>query len=465
MPDMQRLPASMGQMAMWFVQQLNPSSYAYNLAISCKVLGNFNIDRFQEACFLIVNRYEALRTHFDYDGDNLFRMVKGQSPNLVDSMPASKLRIVDMPDASEAELNRRLTKEHNRPFNLSKGPLIRFIMLASKKEDHRLLISAHHTILDLTSSYVLFDDLIEAYKELKSGNIEAIQEEPCYSDFVDWQNKTIIKSKKKSGFDFFLKMLRGAPREINLPYDMVRGEQRTNRGDHVLYFLPKNKIKPLMDLAYEHKSTAHVLLQTVYFITLISITKQNDIVMGTAFPGRPPASSIKNIVGNLMNTLPIRLSYEQGMKFSDLLTMSGQVISKVWSYQYLPLLAIMQKLNVERSLSKDSLYQVMFSFQRLAADERKLGFSMPANNDPEYMIEVDDLIFKPGSLKQLQGQMDLAMRVYDTGPQLLVELAYASDVLTKETADKILQQFILFINVLINDGPKAMDEMILKNCG
>src|SRR5688572_7470018 len=55
-------PLSFAQQAIWFLEQLNPNTPAYNLSVSYTIKGNLDVAVLQHCLDEIVRRHEALRT-------------------------------------------------------------------------------------------------------------------------------------------------------------------------------------------------------------------------------------------------------------------------------------------------------------------------------------------------------------------------------------------------------------------
>ena len=64
-PD--RIPLSLAQQRMWFVNQLDPTSGAYNIAMALRLTGDLNVEAFEAALGDLVARHESLRTVFPGD--------------------------------------------------------------------------------------------------------------------------------------------------------------------------------------------------------------------------------------------------------------------------------------------------------------------------------------------------------------------------------------------------------------
>ena len=68
LPRPQSLPLSFAQQRLWFLQQLQPQSPAYNLAGAVRLSGDLHIADLQAALQALVDQHEILRTRFVSDG-------------------------------------------------------------------------------------------------------------------------------------------------------------------------------------------------------------------------------------------------------------------------------------------------------------------------------------------------------------------------------------------------------------
>src|SRR6185295_7775978 len=58
-------PLSFSQERLWFLYQLDPTSYAFNIANAVRLIGTLNVAALERALNEIVRRHEALRTTFE----------------------------------------------------------------------------------------------------------------------------------------------------------------------------------------------------------------------------------------------------------------------------------------------------------------------------------------------------------------------------------------------------------------
>jgi hypothetical protein len=57
-------PLSFAQQRMWFINQMNPESTAYNIPAAVELTGALNLEALERSINEIINRHEILRTVF-----------------------------------------------------------------------------------------------------------------------------------------------------------------------------------------------------------------------------------------------------------------------------------------------------------------------------------------------------------------------------------------------------------------
>ena len=118
-------PLSFAQQRLWFVEQLNPNTSTYNISAAVQLSGLLNVTALHQSLNEIVRRHEALRT--------TFATVKGQPMQIVAEATTVNLLMFDLrelpQEQQEAEVQQQAIAEAERPFDLSKGPLLRTTLL------------------------------------------------------------------------------------------------------------------------------------------------------------------------------------------------------------------------------------------------------------------------------------------------------------------------------------------------
>src|SRR5690242_4437878 len=119
------LPLSFAQERLWFLQQLDSGSSAYNMALGVRFVGLLDRASLARSLNEIVQRHEVLRTSF--------HSRQGEAVQKVWDHLELNVREIDLQgidaDQREAEAIRVAQEEANRPFDLGQAPLLRAMLV------------------------------------------------------------------------------------------------------------------------------------------------------------------------------------------------------------------------------------------------------------------------------------------------------------------------------------------------
>ena len=167
-------PTSFGQQRLWFLDQVTPGTAAYNLARALRLSGSLNQAALAKALQAIVSRHESLQTVFVTEGDQVRQVVLSAPPTF--DLSLSDLSELPAPQREQAAL-RVAGEEASKPFDLSRGPLLRAKLFRLGLEEHILLFVIHHIIADGWSMNLLFHEMGELY----AGFADRRTNRPCPS--------------------------------------------------------------------------------------------------------------------------------------------------------------------------------------------------------------------------------------------------------------------------------------------
>src|SRR6266436_7853784 len=150
-------PASLAQQRLWFLDQLQGKSAAYNVHLGFWLRGALDLSSLRASLQEMVNRHDSLRTAFILEGDEL-RQVVARNLTL-------GVLVDDLTDSKEpyAEAYRLAQQEVDTPFSLRTAPLFRARIIRVAPNDHVLLCTMHHTVTDSWSIQILARELSAVY--------------------------------------------------------------------------------------------------------------------------------------------------------------------------------------------------------------------------------------------------------------------------------------------------------------
>ncbi|CCH30005.1 non-ribosomal peptide synthetase [Actinosynnema sp. NPDC047251] len=293
--------------------QDGPDVYLTQLALDLR--GPLDADALHRAAQGLIDRHATLRTAFP---DTRHALVHGQ----VDV----RWRFLDVQDQDTEAAVRRITEQDAAlRFDLGTPPLIRFTLVRTGTDEHRLLISNHHVLLDGWSTPLLLDDLFALYQGIEPRPVTGPHEYLRWLNSRDAADTAEVWRKALSGARPTLVGGPSANRAPALP------ETLRTRLDATLG-------TALADRAKASGVTLNTLVQTAWSLVLGGLTGSSDVVFGTTVSGRPPqVPGIENVVGLFINTVPVRVRLNPAESLAALLTRVQEEQTALLDHQHVSL--------------------------------------------------------------------------------------------------------------------------------
>ena len=429
------LPLSFAQQRLWFLDQLDPGSPVYNIPASIRVRGLLNAAALEQSFNEIVRRHEALRT--------TFAVVDGSSVQVIAPTMTVSLPIVDLSELTqterEAQALRLATEEAQRPFDLTRGPLVRVSLLRLHDEDHILLLTMHHIVSDGWSVSVLFRELAALYEAFSTRKPSPLPELPIqYADFAVWQREWLQGGVLEEQLSYWKKQLSGAPAMLELPMDRPRPAVQTFQGARQSVLLPKSILKGLNELSRQEGVTLFMTLLAAFQTLLARYTNQEDIVVGSPIAYRNRAE-IEGLIGFFVNTLVLRTDVSGDPSFRELLGRVREVALGAYAHQDMPFETLVEQLQPERSLSHAPLFQVMFVLQNA---REELGLS--------------NLTLSPLAVDNLTSKFDLTLFMWEESEGLRAVFEYNTDLSETATIKRMLAHFQTLLEGIVADPEQRL---------
>ena len=229
--------------------------------------------------------------------------------------------------------------ERAERFDLAAPPLIRFALVRLTAEDHRLILTGHHILLDGWSLPVLVRELMTLYghaRQAESGTTAAALPRPTpYRDYLAW----IAAQDRAAGLAAWRDALAGLQEPTYLaPRDRARPPAMP---EQVALALSEELTAALSRQARAQGLTLNSYIQAAWAILLGRLTGRDDVVFGVTVAGRPPEiAGIETMVGLFINTLPLRVELPPGKPLVALIRDLQDRQSQLMAHQHLGLAEI-----------------------------------------------------------------------------------------------------------------------------
>lgn len=405
------LPLSFAQERLWFFDQLEPDSGAYNIPRVLRIKGPLDKEALQESFKRLVERHEVLRTSFINDN--------GKPAVSIQESAEFQLEQVDLRHLPEEEAQTIVAGEVKRPFDLKHAPLLRAVLVQLHDDEHLLLLTIHHIISDGWSMGILLSELAAGYNNLSLSELP-IQ----YVDFAAWQRRSLNDESLKRQIDYWIDRLSGASATIKLPSDRPRPAERSFRGAKYPLKFSKEISTALATLGREHRATLFMTLLAAFQTLLACITGDEDIVVGSPILGRN-RSETQNLIGNFINTLVQRAKFSGDPAFTESLRRVRDNAVEAFANQDVPFEKLVEKLQPARTLSHNPLFQVWFVLQNPEAERQEFAG-----------LTTESLNVESASVRH-----DLQLTLWEGGDGLKGFFNYSTELFEPETIAQIARQF------------------------
>ena len=160
-------PLSFAQQRLWFLNQLEPESAAYNESSAFRLSGLLDLEVLKRALNQIVLRHEVLRTIIVTVGESPRQVITN---NRELDLPVIDLQTMPTTDR-DSEALRLIVETIRKPFDLSHDLPLRVLLLRLGEQEHMFLVVKHHIASDGWSSGILWRELTALYSSFRSlGN-------------------------------------------------------------------------------------------------------------------------------------------------------------------------------------------------------------------------------------------------------------------------------------------------------
>jgi mycobactin peptide synthetase MbtF len=204
---------------------------------------------------------------------------------------------------TEAEAAAAEDEARRRPFDLTRGPAIRFLLAEMPHSRWRLVVVAHHIVIDGWSLPVFVGELLGLYRG--GGDLLALPPQPRpYRDYIGWlaaRDPEVSRQRWRAhlaGLDGPT-MLAPALSGLQVGPGLPRRTEVT---------LDDTATSELLDTARARGVTVSTLFQMAWAAILSVCTDRSDVVFGVTVSGRPDdLAGVESMVGLFINTVPLRV--------------------------------------------------------------------------------------------------------------------------------------------------------------
>ncbi|GAB90328.1 non-ribosomal peptide synthetase [Gordonia rhizosphera] len=259
----------------------------YSMQFTVEITGLLEVGRLKRSVDTILRRHPNLRVSL-WDRD---------IPRPVQIVPA----VVETPweelTATARQFDAIATAERATRFDLRRGPALRIKLIDLPEGRRRLLVTAHHILMDGWAIALFFRELLSIYSA--DGSDAGLPPVRPYRNYIAWLAAQDADRARTAWIDY----LHGVePLMLGAPGFAATEPARTR------HRLPQEYTQKLVAWARSRGLTLNTAVQYAWATVLGRLTDRDDVVFGTTISGRPQTlPGAEQMVGLFINTVPSRV--------------------------------------------------------------------------------------------------------------------------------------------------------------
>ncbi len=423
-PDQEFYPVIPNQAQLYMLEKVGKIGTSYNIPIKLEFSKDLDKNCLGEAIDKIIARHDIFRTSFV--------MQDGELVQKIQKTVKSKNNFLE---ASISELP-AISNDFIKPFDMSKAPLLRSLLVKTEDDQYTLFIDIHHIIFDGFSFNLFVSELMELYHNNAVSDI-GLQ----FKDYAYWYKSQVSSEKIQTQGEYWKNTLESLP-EIDLPTDFRRKSEPDFQGDNVSFVLDKYTAESLYIACSQTATTLHAFLMATVNTLLAKYTGQDDIVVGTPTAGRLHRESM-DMLGMFVNTFPIRSFPVPEKSFRDLVTEVRRQMLNVAKNEEYPIDKIYEFAASRSEAGRNPLFDVIFVMENI---------EFPSFGQNQVIQGCDFVIGKTS-------KFDLNFIVEEIGEDLTFHIEYRKSLFQRSTIKRMAGHFRNVLDAVIKNQDLLISEI------
>ncbi|MDE2125808.1 MAG: amino acid adenylation domain-containing protein [Armatimonadetes bacterium] len=368
MEELPAFPLTPAQRRAWFIEQVAPDGGAYLQPLDIRLSGPLEVAALEEALNGLRRRHEMLRSCvLAVDGEP--RLVPDGIAML--GLPVDDLSHLDSA-ARDNECNRIVAEVAATPFELESGPLVRWRLIRLTPDEHRLVLCAHHLVLDAHAFGMLWHDLGELYSLTTAGETPELEAARPFSQWVTASQRHTDPARQNRTMAEWRRQLEDRLEPCDMPADFARPATFRYEGAVLRQALEPAVGDQLERFCREQGVTPYIAGMAAMFAVMRRCLDRDALTIGTPLANRDMPGA-DTAFGYVTNTLPVSVDVPATMDFRGLVGKVHAALRFAVERQDVPLEELVAALPLPRDASRSPLFTVMFQTIELPTSSENWG--------------------------------------------------------------------------------------------
>ncbi|ODR09662.1 non-ribosomal peptide synthetase [Mycobacterium sherrisii] len=331
------------------------------------------------------------------------------------------------------------TAERRCPFDLEHGPAIRFLLVELPGARWRLMITAHHIVIDGWSLPVFVNELMVLYGA--RGDLAALPIAPRpYRDYIGW----LAGRDPAASQRVWRQHLAGLPGPTLLAAALGSAEvgdaRRAGLARTTELRLPPEEAERLIDGTRSRGITVNTLMQMAWALVLSRLTDTGDVVFGVTVSGRPPElAGVETMIGLFINTVPMRVRLDPAAGVGEQCRAVQRTAALLREHGYLGHAQLRALGGV------GEMFDTLLVYENFPMDGLVAGGE----------LTVGGAVFRPSALESLS-HFPIAVAAHLEGGELVVLIEVVDGALGATSAERLGRRVLSTAERLLRDWERPL---------
>jgi amino acid adenylation domain-containing protein/FkbH-like protein len=433
------LPVSSDQKRLWIINQIYRKNPAYNIPFTYRLKGKLDTDIFTKSLNILFGRHAILRSSIKSTEGEPYCIIHKFENIPIKYLDYSTLNTNDVED----EIQSSFTRETREIFNIEEGPLFRLYLIKIHDQEHIFHMTVQHMVFDGWSWGIFAGELRQIYNDLLNNREIALSPlKYQYYDITNWQKSRITENSFRDSARYWKTQLNDPPSEINFPFDRARNNTLSGFGGREHLILTADLSAKVIAISQKENSTTFMTILAAFSLLLNKYSGDDDICIGVPTANREN-SEIEKIIGLFVNTIILRMRFNDSQSFKDLLQATRQTTLAALAHSDLPFEKLIDILQPERKININPITQILFAYQ----------------NTPRPPLDLEGIVPERVLIKNTVSPLDLTFYAWENAGIIEGDIEFNSDLLDRETISRLKENFTYLLESVIEDPEKKLSEI------
>lgn len=421
------------QKSIWFTQEFFKGTSIENITGTVIMPNKVDFKILEKAINIYVAKNDSFRLKFFIEN----KIVK----QYVEPYSEFKTQIIDV--LSDAELKKVSEEISHTPFDVIDSLLFDFKLIRFPDAHGGFILNAHHLISDAWNSGICASEVIRIYTSLIKDEDLTNLFYPSYIEYINSEQEYMQGERFSKDKIFWNNIFKYVPEIATIPSTKpLNNTMQLGTASRKHFNIPKNLIEKVNGICKTYKFSIFNFFMAVYAIYVGRISNLDEFTLGTPILNRSNVKE-KHTSGMFINTVPVKISLNNNMKFTDFASSISSDLFNIFKHQKYPYLSLLEDLR-QKDSSIPNLYNILISYQNIRSDAQNLENPFEVTWIPNgYVAD------------------DIDIHIYDLNDTGNIDIAYdyKNEKYSEEDIKNIHNRILNIVNSILGNAEISIDDI------